>query len=46
MKADKKNPNAVELANNLKNLEMDSYDKISKGRTLLCICKDKNMDEK
>ena len=31
VKADKKNPKAVELANNLKNFEMNSYDKISKG---------------
>jgi hypothetical protein len=35
VKADKRNPNAVELANNLKNFEMDSNDKISKGIILI-----------
>ena len=35
VKADKRNPNAVELANNLKNFEMDSNDKISKGMILI-----------
>ncbi len=35
VKADKRNPNAVELANNLKNFEMDSNEKISKGIILI-----------